>query len=56
MYEFPFWDWGFDQPFRHEPAIGPEIVREGGEVFRVAVDGEEVDRGHAPFWEIANPN
>ena len=53
--EFPFWNWGCHQPFRYEPAIWPEGVREGGEVSGVTLDGEEVDTRRGSFWDITDP-
>jgi hypothetical protein len=45
--------WTFDQPFGHEPAVGPEGSRERGEIPGVTLDSEEVDRRRIPFWDVA---
>ena len=45
-----------DQPFRHEPTVRPESVRERIEVLGVALDGEEIDAYYTPFWDAAGPS
>ena len=54
MDELALWHRGFHQPFRHEPPVGPESVRERGETFGITLDGEEVDTCRAPIWDVTD--
>ena len=53
MDELSLWYRTLNQTFRHEPAVRPEGVWEGGEVSWIALDREEIDKCRGPLRDIA---